>query len=656
MKDDIFGDEFSVEHDLVEWVIGTVQEWQDHYIANFDEKHREYYRLWRAIWSEEDKMRDSERSQLIAPAIQQAVESSVAEVEEATFSSGEIFDIEDNSGDEEDSDIMLLRNKLREDFDLARIRSTIGECLINAAVYGTGVAEIVLDEVTEYIPSTQPIMEGDLEQVGVNEKTRPLIKLNPVQPQNFIMDPVATSIEDAHGAAIEEFVSVSSVEILQEKGVYNKFDGEVGVAPPDQNIEANPEEDSHPDDRVKLLKYFGLVPTAALVAAGVEVEDSEALYTEAIVVVANEGYLLKAIVNPYMCQDRPLVSFSWDIVPGRFWGRGVVEKGYMSQKALDAELRARIDALALTTHPMIAVDSGRVPRGSKFEVRPGKMILTSGNPSEILQPMNFGQVDQITFQQAASLQSMVQQATGAVDSAGMASGAAADGTLGGMAMSLGAIIKRQKRTLLNFQESFLLPFVRKAAARYMQFDPENYPIKDFKFKAVSSLGVVAREYEIGQLSQALQTLQAGTPEHAAVMKGIIEHLSISNREEISALLEKSGQPDPEAQRMAQEKHALESQVLQSQIELLNSQALESKARAAKYNIEAELAPEELIGKYSDTDNDGKMDADFEKRMQLADLVLRERDMALKEESAKNNEQERQKANAEAELIRQLTGG
>ena len=36
-------------------------------------------------------------------------------------------------------------------------------------------------------------------------------------------------------------------------------------------------------------------------------------------------------------------------------------------------------------------------------------------------------------------------------------------TAAGISMSLGAIIKRHKRTLINFQQSFLIPFVKKAA-------------------------------------------------------------------------------------------------------------------------------------------------------------------------------------------------
>ena len=48
------------------------------------------------------------------------------------------------------------------------------------------------------------------------------------------------------------------------------------------------------------------------------------------------------------------------------------------------------------------------------------MVLTNGPPSQSIQPFKFGQVDQITFTQAQSLQMMLQQATGAVDGASMA--------------------------------------------------------------------------------------------------------------------------------------------------------------------------------------------------------------------------------------------
>ncbi len=97
--------------------------------------------------------------------------------------------------------------------------------------------------------------------------------------------------------------------------------------------------------------------------------------------IANDSILLKAEANPYMMKDRPVIAYQDDTVPGRFWGRGTAEKAYNMQKAIDGQLRAHMDSLALTTAPMIAMDATRLPRGAKFEIKPGKAILTNGAPS-----------------------------------------------------------------------------------------------------------------------------------------------------------------------------------------------------------------------------------------------------------------------------------
>jgi hypothetical protein len=298
-----------------------------------------------------------------------------------------------------------------------------------------------------------------------------------------------------------------------------------------------------------------------------------------------------------MMQDRPVVAFPWDVVPSRFWGRGVCEKGYNSQKALDAEIRARIDALALTVHPMMAMDATRIPRGTKPEIRAGKLILTNGDPKEILNPFNFGNVSQITFAQAQALQGMVQQATGAVDSAGIAGNINGEATAAGISMSLGAIIKRHKRTLINFQESFLLPFVKKAAYRYMQFEPELYPVKDYKFNASSSLGIIAREYEVTQLVQLLQTMQQDSPLYPVLIQSIIDNMNLSNREELIATMKKASEVDPQQQQQQQQMQQAQMQAQMAfqnaQTAALEAQAQESMARAQKYAMESQMLPQEL---------------------------------------------------------------
>ena len=629
-----------IEQNLQDWVMTKVDDWGDYYEQNYAVKHQEYYRLWRGIWSASDKTRQAERSQIIAPALQQAVESNVAEIEEATFGRGKYFDIKDNLGDSDTDDIAFLRNKLHEDFEVAKVRRDISECLINSAVFGNGIGEVVLEEINEMKPATESVMGGAMEAVGVNITKRTIVRLRPILPQNFRIDPTAANIEEALGCAIDEFVGTHIVDQLQESGVYR--DGYIGTANDDFNIEADQDLTVYRDDKTRLTKYYGLVPRHLLEA---ELEedtltdaDKESYYIEACVVIANKGTILKAEASPYMMKDRPVVAFPWDVVPSRFYGRGVCEKGYNSQKALDAELRARIDALALTVHPMLAMDATRIPRGTKPEIRAGKLLLTNGDPREIINPFNFGNVSQITFAQAQALQSMVQQSTGAVDSSGVGGQINGEATAAGISMSLGAIIKRHKRTLINFQESFLIPLVSKAAYRYMQYAPDLYPVADYKFNATSTLGIVAREYEVSQLVQLLQTMGKDTPYYPVMLKSIVDNMNVSNREELMALIDKASQPTPEAQQAQEESRQADLAFQASQTAALNAQAEESTHRGHKLHAESLAVPKEteIARMKAITTNlqaGDKDDKEFERRMRVSEGMLKEREVQLKERVA-----------------------
>ena len=625
---------FAYEQSVSSWVMDKCNTWRDFYSNVYEKKFDEYNRLFRGQFSDEDKTRDSERSTLVSPALQQAVESGVSEIEEATFGRGSFFDIKDDLRDGETADIAYLRNQLHKDFSQTKIRKGVAECLINAAVYGTGIAEIVIEEVKEAKPATQPVMDGQMTAVGINIATRTICRLKPVQPRNFLIDPVAVSIEEAIGVAVDEYVPYHQVEQLQEVGVYKDVD--ITLAYQDSDIDADPELSKQPDDKIRLTKYYGLVPKELMeLEEDFEAEEDDGMYIEAIVVVANGGVCLKAERNNYMMGDRPIVAFPWDIVPGRFWGRGICEKGYSSQKALDAEMRARIDALALTVHPMMAMDATRIPRGTHPEVRPGKLLLTNGSPQEVLQPFNFGTVSQITFAQADALQKMVQTATGAIDSAGIPGSINGEATAAGISMSLGAIIKRTKRTLINFQESFLIPFVTKVAHRYMQFEPEMYPVNDYRFQVTSSLGIIAREYEVTQLVQLLQTMGTDSPLYPVLIQSIIDNMNISNREQLVQVIAQASQPNPQAQEAAQAQLQSQIQFQGAQSAALAGQAVESQARARKLEAETRAIPVELETDQINaaTKNLAVGDADdkeFERRMKVTDRLLREKQLNLQQ--------------------------
>ncbi len=632
------------DKELTAFVVQHCDRWRDSRDENYLEDWKEYERIFRGVWASEDKTRESERSRLISPATQQAVETRHAEIMEAVFGNGEFFDIKDDVMDVNGNkmDVEAIKVLLKEDLERYKIRKSVDQIELMAEIYGTGIGEIMVKTDTEYVPSTQPIPGSMQAAYGVQEKEVFFVKVNPVNPKNFLIDPNATSIDEAMGVAIEKFVSIHKVVEGMEKGIYRKVDiGPTGV---DDDLEVTQEVVQYQDDKVKLLTYYGLVPREYLEQLeneGDEVvdlfpEDSTAdTYSglvEAIVVIANDGLLLKAEKNPYMMKDRPVVAYQDDTVPNRFWGRGTVEKAYNMQKAIDAQLRSHLDSLALTTAPMIAMDATRLPRGAKFEVKPGKAILTNGNPAEIMMPFKFGTTSPESAATAREFERMLLMATGTLDSQGMVSQATRDSSGAGMSMAVSGIIKKYKRTLTNFQEDFMVPLIKKAAFRYMQFDPERYPSVDLKFMPTATLGIMAREYEQQQLIGLLQTLGPNTPVLPIILKGIIANSSLSNRAEMEQALTQMSQPDPQQAQMQQVQAQLAMQTQQAQIKQLDASAAKDMADAQKTMVEAQLAPKEVEAKVISAvsrnlpSQDDEANREFDRRVKIAELMLKEADL------------------------------
>ena len=142
---------------LASWLNYRLENWRNHRDINYTPTWDEYYRLWRGIWLQEDRTRQSEKSRLIAPALQQAVESSVAELEESTFGRGKWFDVEDDMLDQDPSDAEYVRNFLQEDLEKTGCKDAICEVFLNGAIYGTGIGKIVVDQTIERSPSEVPV-------------------------------------------------------------------------------------------------------------------------------------------------------------------------------------------------------------------------------------------------------------------------------------------------------------------------------------------------------------------------------------------------------------------------------------------------------------------------------------------------------------------
>ena len=627
------------EEELIGFVVDHTDRWRDYRDQNHMDDWLKYERVWRGQWTSEDKKRDSERSRVISPATQQAIETRHAEIMEAIFGQGEYFDIEDDVADKTGSlDIEALKKQLVEDFAQDKLRKSIDSIALMAEIYGVGVGEITVSVEKQFKPMTVP-MGGGQAAYGTGEKDRVSVKLVPVNPKNFLFDPNGTEINDCMGVAIEKYVSIHKIAQGIAAKIYNNVD--IGSLYEDDSLEPTQEKRNYEDDKVLLMTYYGLVPREYLTKDGEEIEEilpeneqteDYSDMVEAIIEIANGSLLLKAVESPYMMKDRPVVSYQADTIPNRLIGRGTAEKAFNMQCAVDGSMRAHMDALALTVAPMVAIDATRLPRGAKFEVKPGKAFLTNGAPQEIIFPFKFGTNDGAAMQTSKEFERMMLMATSTVDSAGAPTQVARDVQLD---MATATMIKKYKRTLVNFQEDFLIPFIYKAAWRFMQFDPERYPSKDVKFIPTATLGIIAREYEQKQLAFMIQTLGAQSPITPVLMEGILKNSSLSNREQMIEGMRKASQPNPEQQKMQQ-------MAAGKEMELKDAEIAKKQAEAKKTTVEAELAPEEtkakIISALSNNLNEDAEGADFERRAKIAELMLKEKDIESNERIAKDQMQ------------------
>lgn len=238
---------------LSAWLVGKANNWEA--VRNRqNSRWSEYWRMWRGQWSSSDRNRMSERSRLMAPALANAIEQSVAEVEEGVFSREAWFDIADDIADEEKVDAYMARDQLLEDFELANTQDTVAEAVLNSAIFGTGIVKLSTNVVeTEQGPK----------QV--------LIVPESIRPDEFIPDPSGKNIADMLGS-FHKLVKVPMHKILEgiETGKYRKdalrFLGPQGTPGAHQIDPQDPEAMvvAGDADSVSILEYHGKVPLRLL--------------------------------------------------------------------------------------------------------------------------------------------------------------------------------------------------------------------------------------------------------------------------------------------------------------------------------------------------------------------------------------------------------
>ena len=610
---------------LLSWITGKLDPWRTHRDSVHKENWDEYYRIWRGIWDSKDKTRASERSKIISPATMSAVDSAVSEIEEAIFGREQWFEVDEDLDESQDpaqrEEITRARDRFRELLEKYDVPANLSNAFLIGAITGTGIMKI-----NTRVKSVD-YGEGKREEVCVEAFA--------IEPHQFIPDPSTEIIDDMLGCAHETLMPIHIVKQMQADGVYfQNVDVSAYDGPEMQQINQSVVSAKTPmGDACLITEWHGKVPAKYLAKYMPETEADEVLFSddegtlvEAIVTILNKGSILGAKPNPFKNEDRSFVSFQFDSVPGYFWGRGIPEKAYHAQKALDHTLRTRMDAQGLVAHPMMGGDVTRLPKGFNLSVWPGKFWATVGAPGDVLQGINLGQVNPALFENSADLERMLQTATGAMDPGlNMNTSGATDR---GMAAS--AFIKRSRKAMQNIERRLIRPLINKMFKRYVQFDPQQFP-QDYEFRVKGTMGIMARELEQNQLTQLLSLVPNESKPFFMIAKAVFDNSSSPHKADISKAIDEwiNPEPDPQAQQMQQ-------QLQQMQFEQAQAALQEQQAKAAKAAAEAQFAQARAAKTAKETDllDEGLMAEQIDQAINLREVEAFEAQNMMSQQTIK----------------------
>jgi hypothetical protein len=195
-----------------------------------------------------------------------------------------------------------------------------------------------------------------------------------------------------------------------------------------------------------------------------------------------------------------------------------------------------------------------------------------------------------------------------------------------------------------------MPALEKITYRNMQTMPDRYPTVPLKFKAASTMGIMQREYETSQLTALLGTLTPGTPEHRAILTGIIGNTSIPNREQMLALVASAEEREAamlaEQQRLSQDPRTealrgvsieLEIKEKQSKIQKLDSETALNMAKARETESMAEISAMEVASKGLYALPAEQQAAEFDRRFKMTQLAIKEAELHEKKADRESNE-------------------
>ena len=437
----------------------------------------------------------------------------------------------------------------------ANAEQKLKEAILESTIFGSGAIKagtIRIDRVQSYSRIQDPTTGQTGFALSQIEKAMP--EVESVSIFDLYPDPYCTSLEDCEGLFRRHVLTRSQLRDLADRP---GFDGEMIRYLIKHNRQGNHTEEDHEktrrriagineysesSNRFEVIEYWGEIDGYELEEHGVDIPEGTDLsdYFSSCVWFSG-GKVIKVMLNPIQGYRVPYHIFPYERSPHQFWGTGVPRMMRDSQTTMNAATRIWIDNLALSSGPMMEVNTDLLAAGEDpTDIHPWRVFLREGGDGSMAavrfyQPVaNANGLNQIVelFRRFADETTSLPSYTHGEQTRSL------NKTATGISMLMGAANVALKSTIKNIDDFLLEPMVSALFHFNMEFGTNEKAKGDLKVISRGSTALIQKEVQSQRLLQFLSLvsnpMDAALVDRNQLLRDIAQSLDIDPDEVIKS--------------------------------------------------------------------------------------------------------------------------
>ena len=437
----------------------------------------------------------------------------------------------------------------------ANAEQKLKEAILESTIFGSGAIKagtVRIDRVQSYSRIQDPTTGQTGFALSQIEKAMP--EVESVSIFDLYPDPYCTSLDDCEGLFRRHVLTRSQLRDLADRP---GFDGDMIRYLIKHNRQGNHTEEDHEktrrriagineysesSNRFEVIEYWGEIDGYELEEHGVDIPEGTDLsdYFSSCVWFSG-GKVIKVMLNPIQGYRVPYHIFPYERSPHQFWGTGVPRMMRDSQTTMNAATRIWIDNLALSSGPMMEVNTDLLAAGEDpTDIHPWRVFLREGGDGSMAavrfyQPVaNANGLNQIV----ELLRRFADETTSLPSYTHGEQTRSLNKTATGISMLMGAANVALKSTIKNIDDFLLEPMVSALFHFNMEFGTNEKAKGDLKVISRGSTALIQKEVQSQRLLQFLSLvsnpMDAALVDRNQLLRDIAQSLDIDPDEVIKS--------------------------------------------------------------------------------------------------------------------------